>query len=956
MARVTSTPARRARAARVRRLAIASLLLGSAASAHAMPMLLAVAATYAVSAAATAAIISATTAMFLNAAIFVGTLVYGAVEQRRAKEGARNAYNASLTDRYAPVMSAAQAPWQIIYGECVVAPCQVAAQLTSGDRDQFKHVVYVWAAHQCEAITDTLIAGQSVGALDANGWVTAGKYFRTQAEVSEPIGALLDGSGSATLPYAPGQVQNISWATGLGENDLYEYLTVGQFTLVGAVLTVGAPYVAAWAGRSVTVNTLRTVNTSVLRVRHHLGTSSQAADAALLAEVPADWTSTDKLLNLCYSVVTYGLDEPEFQSGPPDLKVRVKGKLLFDDRTSSTGWSTNVALAVRDFLRAEYGKHCTSNQLDAASAIAAANVCDEALASQGGAARYTVNGAFRTDMDPDATLDALCQAMGGFVAWDGGQWKIQAGAYAAPVQALTDADNWGPVEVIADRPGDELFNGLKGRFFDPARFDQLTDYTPYQNAAYVTADGAALWDDLDLPFTNAHWRAHNLARILVERSRGMQLVYPAKLTAVKLRVGQRVTLANSVLGIAGAAFRIVKREYRVGGPVRLTLQQDDATIWDEADAVAPLDSPAVAAPDPFAVLPVAGLTLTTGDGVRVTLGDGTVASGVLVGVTASDDALVTAHGALQIEYRIESATAWQRWPEAPGTATEVLLQGLKDGRRYIVRARWRNGLGAVGDWRVKDVLVNGKSTAPGNVAGFTGSKVPGGLLLQWNKNSEIDFAATELHVESTWSDATAPVYRGRGVEYLMPWPTAGAMTVKAKHIDTSGNYSASAASVTVTIDGAILIDTDELAPGAATGIGSSYVASASVTDDSHVPDGFGFQTKVASVTLTPTPGLTPNVDVCVTASLKWSVAGSGGNTAYGWLGLHDGTFSGWRNNELVPGGVASGSTRTGIATFTHIFSTPGNTSTEYALYGKRQQSSDTVTISDVDFRVEVIRR
>ena len=66
----------------------------------------------------------------------------------------------------------------------------------------------------------------------------------------------------------------------------------------------------------------------------------------------------------------------------------------------------------------------------------------------------------------------------------------------------------------------------------------------------------------------------------------------------------------------------------------------------------------------------------------------------------------------QIEYRLESATQWQKWPDSPGTATVVYLQGLKDGRRYIVRARWRNGFGARGDWRVKDVLV-----APGPVAG-----------------------------------------------------------------------------------------------------------------------------------------------------------------------------------------------------------------------------------------------
>lgn len=170
---------------------------------------------------------------------------------------------------------------------------------------------------------------------------------------------------------------------------------------------------------------------------------------------------------------------------------------------------------------------------------------------------------------------------------------------------------------------------------------------------------------------------------------------------------------------------------------------------------------------------------------------------------------------------------------------------------------------------------------------------------------------------------------------------------------------ASATAYTYTIGGGQIghnVGTGQIEPGAATGVGSTYVASVNATALSHVPDGFGFQTKLASVTLTPTPGLTPNVDVCVTASFKWSISGSGGATAFGTVGLHDATFSGWRNNGLVDGGVPSGSTQNGIVTLTQIFSTAGNVSTEYALYGKRLNSSDTVTISDIDLRVEVIKR
>lgn len=787
-----------ARVSRLRQILLAVLLASAAGAAWAMPPLLAVAATYAIEAAVTAAVITAATATALTAGVFVSTLVFGVVQQRRAARDARNAASAALTDRYAPGMSSADAPWQIIYGECPVGPVQVAAELTSGSRDQFKHVVYVWAAHECDAVTDFLVNGVSVGALDANGWVTGGKFFKGATATDGQV-VTLNGSGAATLAHTPTAVHSIGWnSTGLsGDSEDFTYLLPGQFTVVGAVVTVNAGFVAAWAGRSVVINySYAAPGTALLRVRHHLGSDTQTADTALLAECPSDWTANDRLRGLCYSVATYCLDEPEFQGGPPDAKARIRGKKLYDHRTGLTVWSDTAALCVADFMRAEYGKRATTNQMGWASFDAGANACEEALATHGGAKRFTINGAFRTDTDADATLDALCQAMAGFVTWDG-TWNLQAGVYTAPVQTITDADNAGSVEVVADQPGDEIFNGLRGRFFDPARFDQLTDYTPYQNSGFVTADNGALWAPLDLPFTNSDWRAHNLARIQVERSRGMQIVYPAKLRTIRLKPGQRVALGVSVLGIpGGSVFRVVKREYKIGQPVKLTLQQDAASMYDEADAPAPLDSPATLQHDPFVVATMGSLSVLSGDTLRHTMADGTVISRVTVTVPASTDALVTAHGAVQVEYRLENETTWQRAPEASGTATKVTLQGLKDKRRYMIRARWRNGLGALGDWRVIDVLVLGKADEPGNVAGLDAVPTGAGVEIVWTANTESDYAATELRVGASWA-AGVRIFKAPGTKYFWPQPAAATYTVWAKHWDTSGNESLTAVSISV---------------------------------------------------------------------------------------------------------------------------------------------------------------
>lgn len=235
-------------------------------------------------------------------------------------------------------------------------------------------------------------------------------------------------------------------------------------------------------------------------VRHFNGSPDQVADPVLMALLPAEWTATDRLRGLAHSIWTFDLREPELQGGMPDVSTVWRGKKLYDPRTGLTAWSANNALCVRDFLRSEYGKRCTELQVTNPSFDAAANACDETLDDFDDAPRYTCNGAFRTDADPDQTLRQLLQSMAGSASF-AGTWRLQAGVYTAPVMDLTDADNAGAVESIPSPTGMQVFNGLRGQFYDPQKADQLTDYTPYKNAAFEAEDGRELWSDLSLPFT-----------------------------------------------------------------------------------------------------------------------------------------------------------------------------------------------------------------------------------------------------------------------------------------------------------------------------------------------------------------------------------------------------------------------------------------------------------------------
>lgn len=735
--------------------------------------------------------------------IMITAMVYGMVSAqsaaRKAARNAKNAYNASLTDRTTSIMSA-DAPWQIIYGEAVVGGAVVAI-LTSGDKDQYKHVVVVWAAHECTAIPDFMLAGVSVGALDSEGYPIGGKWLKAGTETLTHS-ATFSEVGTLTLPTAyaarymaaPTRILVITDALA---NESASMIGASEVTLADHTITLNSEQMAFWAGRAVVVTYDNGMGNALIRVRHYLGSQTQTADGPTMADCPGDWTASDRGQGLCYSIIRFDLNEPEFQGGPMAMTARVKGRKVLDHRTGATAWSDNVSRCTADFLQAEWGKQALSAHMDWASFDATANVCDEALASQGGAKRFTCNGAFRTDSSPDSTLDQLCQAMGGFVT-QGAGYHLQAGAYAAPVMALTDADNRGSIEIVAAPQGTEVFNGLRGQFFDPARFDQLTDYPPYQNAAFVSEDGGALWSDLALPFTNTAWRAHNLARIQVERSRGMQLVYPAKRRALGLRVGQRVRLTNALLGFEASVFRVVKRSYKLGGAVELSLAQDDASYYDEVDAPASLASPAVRLKDPFVVGPVAGLLAASGTATLLLLGDGTILSRIKVAVTASTDALVTANGALQIEYRRDRDAVWQRAPDAGGAGTVAYLLGLEEGFVYIVRARWRNGLGAVGDWRSRAVLHLGKLEVPAAVVGFGLSIVPGAMKGARTPSVEADYARTLYRYGASFSAGTPVPGTADASGFVWPSPAAGTYTVWAADVDHSGNLGP-AVSQTITV-------------------------------------------------------------------------------------------------------------------------------------------------------------
>ena len=712
-------------------------------------------------------------------ALIVAGGVYGADQARKKaaeqRDAARRARNAALQDRTLTRV-ASDAPHRTIYGRARVGS-DIVAMFASGARDEYKWLVCVHAAHECDAIEEIYINGKALGTLDGNGDVTGGDYFstRTDQQSETKTGA----SFSLLYTPVPGTLSIVKPA-----GDGYETV---PYTLAGAAVTLTQDY------GQVTCSYQHIVNLPRVRVTKHLGAPSDAADAGLMAAVPAKWFATSVLRGYLYTVVRLDLNHPELQGGLPSIEVLARGKKLYDLRDTTTAWSSNPALATYDYLT---GDICGVDAADlpAADYIAAANVCDEDIG--GGVKRYVCNGTVNADQDPRRVLETLAQCMAGSIVAT--TWGCSAGKYVAPVMALEQSDIVGALTIIRGTPAADLYNGVRGQYIGPENQYVATDFKPFQNAAYVTADGSELWTNIEFPFTDDVQHIHNLARIFCEDQRnGLTVKAAFSLKTWALKPFNRVTLTSAVFGWSAKVFRVTDKRFGPEQMVELTLKEDAASIWDEADAVTADSTPNTGLPDPFALGKLNQLVCASGTGALLMLADGSIVSRILASWPQTENAYVAANGLIEIEWQMIGSDVWNKFTVS-GAETQAYLSPVEDGAFYTVRARPVNTtLGVKADWIYAGAhQVIGKTEPPPDLTGFTLA----GTVLNWTSAEALDLAGYifRFHYGNNldWGSAV-PLHGGIITEspFDLVVRPSGVVTIMGKALDTSGNESQATANI-----------------------------------------------------------------------------------------------------------------------------------------------------------------
>lgn len=797
----------------LRALALLTLLAGST-SALAEPITLAIGTWFATASAFTIASVALTV-------LSTAASVYGSIQAKKKaraqQQRAAEQEAANLKDRTATLLTA-DSPWAVIYGQPAPVGGSLVATLTSGDADQYKHIVFILAAHECAGVDEIFIGGESVGPLDIAGYASGAGFQiddgvpRIETHTFELV----------SLPQSEAEGGGMS-------PDGYWMLPVGldaaHFTLgfvrdqagnsYGSTVQVVNSSPAGFGARSLKgpIGAKGTIQYTVdgpgsaLNIQIHLSPGGvDTADAFLRGARPDLWTVDHKLSGYTYLVVTLDLRLERFQGGVPEITARVRGKKVYDYRTGQTAYSRNPALCLADFIRSEAGYKAGAEQIELDAVIGAANACDVAVydpsivnvdpATYGfTTVRYTCDGMFRSDQDRDTTRQQIEDAMVGFSLESGGVWRIQAGAWSTPVLALGDDDMVMPMNAVqTGNAGTARYNGCKGTYVNATRLGVTEDFAPYVNPVFRAQDVKDKFYETTLSFTGNHIRTQQISRVLVEQSRGgfVVQIYP-KMFAWNLQPGDRVVLSSGFLGFSGKTFRVQDWTYQAGTPVALQCVEDIEAFYDQVDETRADATPNTSLPSPFLKpAPPLDLIVLSGESQMIQQ-DGVMIVRAKVQWAQSPDQYVRQFpNGVWIEWRAAGLDdAWQK-VTLPGDSTEHYLLGLQVSRVYVIRVAFVTPY-ASSAWSVVSHELHGLDGPPDSVLGLDVRAELTGIFGYWTEPAGIDllgWSATQIRRGITWELAEANIlFDGRASSANLGWFPAGSQLVWAAHHNTTGKWS-----------------------------------------------------------------------------------------------------------------------------------------------------------------------
>lgn len=561
--------------------------------------------------------------------------------------------------------------------------------------------------------------------------------------------------------------------------------------------------------------------------------SQTTASSQMVADARVASTFIGKGIAHLYVRLQYDADV--FGSGIPTFTAVVKGKKVYDPRTSTTAWSANAALCIRDYITSAYG--LADSTVNDTFFSAAANDCDDniPIASGGTQDRYTINGVIRADSTTGSALADMMQSCNGALYYSGGEWKLRVGVYEAPVKSFTLDDLRSAITLPTKMSRRDNFNSVIGTFINSSAGWVEADYPPVTSAYFLDTEDNSIENAMDLPLsmvTNGA-RAQRIAKQALFRSREqMTISADFGLSALSVEVGDIVDLTIADYGWTNKEFEVKSWKLVISeeGGIRVSLilreTSEEAFAWDaEEQEIVDNNSNLPAYYDVGNV----GVSLTG----ELRLVNQQVVGALLVTVTTDSDQA----DQFEVQYRQYGATAWKSLGRS--TSNDFEAVGVTDGA-FDVRARAINAIGIRGDWTtVSNYYITLFAALPQDVEDFSANVVGNTLHLTWTPSPDLDLSHYKIRYAraisgASYQNAVDVVEKvSRPANSVVIPAKTGTYFIKA--VDKLGNLSANSTSIVVVtnvsdIDALNVVETRQQDPSF-TGTKSSVV----LTSDDYGP-------------------------------------------------------------------------------------------------------------------------
>lgn len=561
---------------------------------------------------------------------------------------------------------------------------------------------------------------------------------------------------------------------------------------------------------------------SKIRIQKFLGNQTTAPASLVSASTKVDGNFIGR--GIAYLYVRLEYDQDVFAGGIPLFSAVIKGKRVFDPRTSTTAYSANAALCIRDYLAFEYGMNDVGS-INETVFSAAANICDEdirlstivnagsfivgqqyeiltvgttnftavgasantvgvvfvatGVGSGTGTAhesqnRYEMNGVISAALSPGDILQSMMTCCAGTLFWGQGKWQLRVGSYSPPVKDFGLEDLRGPISLSTRTSRRDNFNIVRGTFNNAEARYITQDYPEFKGAAFIAEDnGLENALDLMLPLTTDPAMVQRLAKLTLFRGRE-QMTFSAdfSVAAFDVQVGDIISLTNPRYGFVEKDFEVLGWRFFASEDagdlrVKLDLRETSEAAFDWNAEESAIINNNTALPSAFRPVPF-GLDLTS----EVRIVNEHLTNVIFASVTSSEPFNIER---VEVQFKKSNETGFKVAGVGDLGVYEILDT---EDATHDVRARTYSVLGVRSDFEIQTgFVVAGLANPPADVTGLTAEINGASVHLEWEPVPDLDLSFYRIRhaVEETgasWANATTSVDK-------VPRP-ANSVTVPAK--------------------------------------------------------------------------------------------------------------------------------------------------------------------------------